>query len=1084
MQLISKKVRIGTKLLIPSILSLIVLVIATLVVTSYFFTKNYERETDKLITSKVADIDKNIQIICDKALYGASICSGLDVVQRAYKAYGMNFNLDSCSRIIENEFRSINDVIQANTGQDAKIHFTLQPDLSFIRCWSQQRGDNLAGYRKSIVKISRTYQPVTGIEVGQDGCVMRGIAPIFNERHNYLGSVEILFPIEKLTKQLKSAANEEFALFMQVDILKNSANYQTPLASANQENTIIGNFVFVDQSADAFNINHITDQMLRKGYANLTIYEVGNFKYGVIPLRDFDGNPIGVGVYQLDVNDFKTNIEVINYSLIVVLVILLFLSIGTIIYITRVVIINQIKQIVSVLNELAKGRLAEKIEVSSLDEIGEMKIALNLLTSGLMKTASFANQIGTGKFDVKFEPLSEADVLGNALLEMRNSLLHASETEQNRRIEDEERGWTTQGQAIVEEILRQRRENFSLLSDYVLKTIIKYVGAAQGGLFTLESDQPENEYLTMVASYAFDRKKYMKRNIKIGEGLVGTCAIEKQTIYKTDIPNDYVEIKSALGYTNPTSLLIVPLIFEDNIWGVIEIASLKKFKSHEIRYVEKVGESIASAIASAKINRRTSNLLLQSQNQAEELVTKELELREKLKELQEIQEDKLEQQAAYKSFVDSVNQTIIRAECSLDGRINFANPRFLDTTQYLSSEIMGQHITMIFEERDRVEFMTNWKQLTSNGKIIEQSIRHKTKYGYTWILSTFTPIRDASNNIHKILFLGININDERNKNLDYEGTIEAIENSVLMSVYKPDGTIIRDNELFLKVLGYQQEDTQGKILFDFLDDERLQIFKGIWNRVLNGVPTNNQEKMLTKSGQEKWFQGTYTGVKDYDRNIYKIIYISTEITEQKLIEIQVRRQTEMLQEKEMRLRQQLEKLHITKKEMERLRKVEEFKSNELMSALEQQRKVLMRILDYIPQKIFLKDKNGKILIVNSAFAKNFDMTSEELLGKSAFDLYDYETAKHYSDEEQDIIETGNSVSYIQEQRVGEEISILHTNKMPFYITYLNQNGMLGVQSDITEITLIKKDFKYTEQALKAEILALKTGIKELTESQS
>ena len=78
-------------------------------------------------------------------------------------------------------------------------------------------------------------------------------------------------------------------------------------------------------------------------------------------------------------------------------------------------------------------------------------------------------------------------------------------------------------------------------------------------------------------------KKYLKKRIEIGEGLTGTCALEKQTIFLTDIPDNYIEITSGLGDAPPRSILIVPMKTEEAIFGIIELASFNVFKAHEVQ---------------------------------------------------------------------------------------------------------------------------------------------------------------------------------------------------------------------------------------------------------------------------------------------------------------------------------------------------------------------------------------------------------------------------------------------------------------------------------------------------------------------
>src|SRR5690606_32075288 len=155
-------------------------------------------------------------------------------------------------------------------------------------------------------------------------------------------------------------------------------------------------------------------------------------------------------------------------------------------------------------------------------------------------------------------------------------------------------------------------ENVEKLSDEIVSNVIKYLKANQGGLYILEDDQNDEAFLKLMACYAWDKKKYLDQKIHKGEGLAGQAWLEGDTIYITDVPDDYIQISSGLGEASPTSLLIVPLKVNDEIYGVIEIASFDEIHDFEVDFVEKIGESIASTISAVKINAKTQKLLEES----------------------------------------------------------------------------------------------------------------------------------------------------------------------------------------------------------------------------------------------------------------------------------------------------------------------------------------------------------------------------------------------------------------------------------------------------------------------------------------
>ena len=302
---------------------------------------------------------------------------------------------------------------------------------------------------------------------------------------------------------------------------------------------------------------------------------------------------------------------------------------------------NPLNNITKLLMDLSKGRIDKsmKVQINSGDEIEQMANTLNESIDGLNKKVDFANNIKQGNLDYDFTLLSDQDILGSALIEMRNSLINARKEEEKRKVEDEKRRWANEGLATFADILRQNNDNLENLATEIIKNLINYLKANQGGLFILNDEDVENVHFSLLSAFAYDRRKYLQKHIQMGEGLVGICVIEKKTIFMTDIPQDYIEITSGLGGANPNSLLIVPLKIEENLFGVIEIASFNIFEKHEIEFVEKLAESIASTLQSVRVNIRTNELLERSQQQAEEMAAQEEEMRQNMEELQATQEE-------------------------------------------------------------------------------------------------------------------------------------------------------------------------------------------------------------------------------------------------------------------------------------------------------------------------------------------------------------------------------------------------------------------------------------------------------------
>ncbi|HJX72206.1 MAG TPA: GAF domain-containing protein [Bacteroidales bacterium] len=312
----------------------------------------------------------------------------------------------------------------------------------------------------------------------------------------------------------------------------------------------------------------------------------------------------------------------------------------------------------NILLKMSQGILPKEKLTEGSDEIGQMAKALNLLIQGLKDIFNFSLEIGKGNFDTEFKPLSEDDVLGLSLLEMRNELKNASNEEEKRKEEDKQRNWAAQGVAMFSDILRKSSDNLEELSYDIISNMVKYTNSNQGGMFIVNDSDKDHIGLEMAACYAYDRKKFLQKKVEIGEGLVGRCYQEHEKIFLTEIPNDYMKITSGLGDDNPRCLLLIPLVYSNVIYGIIEIASFNVYRPFEIEFIERISESIAATISSVKANIQTSMLLEQSQQQAEEMAAQEEEMRQNMEELRATQEQSARREEDLKKEVEELRKRL------------------------------------------------------------------------------------------------------------------------------------------------------------------------------------------------------------------------------------------------------------------------------------------------------------------------------------------------------------------------------------------------------------------------------------------
>jgi PAS domain S-box-containing protein len=550
------------------------------------------------------------------------------------------------------------------------------------------------------------------------------------------------------------------------------------------------------------------------------------------------------------------------------------------------------------------GLLAFRIERENYIIETKLDTSLSRETEKSKKVLDFVNNLIQDNFKTNYDFTEENDTLGKTLIKLRDNLKNSKEEAAFRKKEDDQRNWISEGLAKFGEILRQNNHDLTILSNNIIINLVKYIKANQGGFFLLQEKKDDEKFFQQIACYAYDRKKFANKEIAWSEGLIGTSALEGKTIYLTEIPDSYLNITSGLGKANPKSLLIVPLIFNNQIHGAIELASFEKFEKFQIEFVEKIAESIASTLSGVKINLRTANLLKESREQAEILATQEEQMRQNMEELQATQEEAARQSEKFISFTNSVNHTLIRAEYLTDGTLSYANTKFLSKLGYASNmEVEGKHISMFINKKDREWFEPLWEELANGGKHFEGYMKHVTKQGQDlWTMATYTCVRKEDGSVDKILFLAIDTTEQKKQSLDYEGQIDALNRSSIKVEMQPEGKISSANEIFLTALGFTEKEVIGKKMLDFIHREDYDNFKAIWKNVLGGQPFVGQIRKIDSKNEIKWFKGTYTAVMDMYGDVSKIVFIANDTTKEKQMEIEAARQNDQLKLQEEKLR--------------------------------------------------------------------------------------------------------------------------------------------------------------------------------------
>jgi hypothetical protein len=294
---------------------------------------------------------------------------------------------------------------------------------------------------------------------------------------------------------------------------------------------------------------------------------------------------------------------------------------------------NAVKIIDERITKLSEGVFPDQIDVIGKDEFAHTSDSFNNLLARIKVASAFAQKIGEGELAIQYDERYSNDVLGSSLKTMHQKLIDVSK-------ENEQRNWVNEGLAKFVDLMRNT-DDIELFYNTILSNIIRYIDANQGYLYVLNDNNQDDPFMEIKGVYAYGKQRYLeeKNNIKFQQGLIGQAWFDKETLFFTEIPSDYVNITSGMGEATPRCISIIPLISNENVIGILEIASFEVLENFKIEFIEKLGESIANTIASVKINANTLHLLQQSQLLTADLREQEEEIRQNMEEMNATQEE-------------------------------------------------------------------------------------------------------------------------------------------------------------------------------------------------------------------------------------------------------------------------------------------------------------------------------------------------------------------------------------------------------------------------------------------------------------
>ncbi|MCQ2253203.1 MAG: Cache 3/Cache 2 fusion domain-containing protein [Bacteroidales bacterium] len=506
--------------------------------------------------------------------------------------------------------------------------------------------------------------------------------------------------------------------------------------------------------------------------------------------------------------------------------------------------------------ETPKHRIFSKLEP---EEIITMEKYVNNIIENQHNRIDCIEKLKDGDFNSETNIKKGRDYESDLLLGLKEKLSTKESEDLSMKQENEHNDWINKGITKFIEILRFHGQERKVLAYNIISNLVKYVGAIQGAIYFTNEEDPEDVKLELSACYAYERQKLIEQVYSVNDGLLGRAYHERRVINITDLPPGYIKIVSGLGDAQPNNLIIVPLIFNQKISGMLEIASFKIFEDYHVTFLTRIAESIASAISGLKISERTEELLKESQEQSKVMKLQDVKMRHNLEEMRRLKEEAENKDSEMRGLFRAVDATSLVTQYDKDGTILHVNSRVIDTMQLPEEELVGKnHADISNLKPDDKNYRKFWEDLRhGQTRSIVEPINTPTQK--VWISETFSPVTDDRGNVLKIINIGMNITEtkileqqlrkqekEINRQMDKLNEKEkevaekqkyiedrelqmktftnAIDSFIIKVEFSRRGIILSANPLFFNVMKLTDQDVLNHDFAEFLHPEFVSTF--------------------------------------------------------------------------------------------------------------------------------------------------------------------------------------------------------------------------------------------------------------------
>ncbi len=368
-------------------------------------------------------------------------------------------------------------------------------------------------------------------------------------------------------------------------------------------------------------------------------------------------------------------------------------------------------------------------------EINQIASTFNNIIKRMHEIEYTAKKITRNNFTANIKPRNEKDIIAIAINNINKKLQEKEIAEQEQLKKEEIFKMSQNWKAELYDIQRNINNDTEELSFEVIRALVKNTEALMGAMFVVRTNEQQEKHIKLAGAYAYEEKRTININFEMGEGIIGTCALEKNKIYISQVPDNYLNIGSGMGQSKPGFIAIFPAIRHNKVIGIMEIAFMKKPQEHVLDFLEDISKYIAFWLSITESKRMQKVFLDRHTNQTTEFMKKESD---------------------FKSVINAVNQIALTMQFSTEGNFMSANNKYYDKTGYKLKDLKDKQISEVIQTpKNQINDII---KLVLTGKNVKKYINLNTNNKSTIKLkANFAPYYNHHGHIEQIIIIGIQV---------------------------------------------------------------------------------------------------------------------------------------------------------------------------------------------------------------------------------------------------------------------------------------------------------------------------------------